>query len=58
MLEFGDIENVRDILYQKEKEWMLKMWYDYLDILNYFYVSFMLCFYYDFINFLIDEEFK
>lgn len=33
------------------------MWYDYFDILNYLYVSFMICFLYDFINFLIDEEY-
>lgn len=58
MSEPGDIENARDILHQKEKEWKLKMWHDHLDILNHSYVSFMSCFLYDPINFLTDEEFN
>uniref|UniRef100_A0A8W8MRF2 Uncharacterized protein n=1 Tax=Magallana gigas TaxID=29159 RepID=A0A8W8MRF2_MAGGI len=37
MSEPGDIENARDTLHQKEKEWMLKMWHDHLDILNHSY---------------------
>lgn len=58
MSEPGDIENARDTLHQKEKEWKLKMWHDHSDILNHSYVSFMSCFLYDPINFLTDEEFK
>lgn len=58
MSEPGDIENARDTLHQKEKEWMLKMWHNHSDILNHSYVSFMSCFLYDPINFLTDEEFK
>lgn len=56
MSEPGDIENARDPLHQKEKEWMLKMWHDHSDILNHSYVSFMSCFLYDPINFLTDEK--
>lgn len=36
----------------------LKVWYDYLDIFNYSYVSFMIFVFYDIVVFLIDEEFK
>lgn len=56
MSEPWDIENARDTLHQKEKEWMLKMWHDHSDILNHSYVSFMSCFLYDPINFLTDEK--
>lgn len=36
MSEPGDIENARDTLHQKEKEWMLKMWHNHSDISKFY----------------------
>lgn len=55
---FSEFMLVFDELMKVEYIRNLKVWYDYLDIFNYSYVSFMIFVFYDIVVFLIDEEFK
>lgn len=58
IIVFSEFMLVFDELMKVEYIRNLKVWYDYLDIFNYSYVSFMIFVFYDFVVFLIDEEFK